>query len=432
MSNDANPLSNPLFSRRQIVTALGATAAGGFGVAPAFAQNKPLRIGVIAPRGGIAGTIGECGLRGLQWSVARLNAGNGIGGRKIELVIEEETSPKDTIERFRKLALQDKVDTVHGIVSTGVSLALAPAAEDMKMLTVFWDGTTQDGVKETMPKPRYVFRSNDNECEAVMASLLAIKHFKGKFKTIAGINPDYSYGRNNWAAFQAILKKFGIEFTVVAEQWSKVGNLDLTSNVAALKAAKPDLIFSSLLFADLPVFMKQAHAAGLSDGPKFVLPAAGWQHTALKKEFMPEGVIFGHNTLYFDHPQASPIQKEFVAWYAQTYKDYPHWEADRAYFALHVYKAGVEKALAAKGGSWPSTEEIAAAMEGAEVESLGGKGGMRVDHIANQTYHQGLSTNKNRYDFPTLASVDTMYSDQIQKPAGADFWEWIKTANFKL
>lgn len=428
MSNNA---SNSV-SRRQIVVSAGAAAACTIAGMPAFAQNKPVKVGVIAPRGGVTGTVGECGLRGLEWTVARLNAGNGIGGRKIELVVEEETSPKDSIERFRKLVLQDKVDTVHGVVSTGVSLALASAAEDARMLTVFWDGTTQDGVKETMPKPRYVFRSTDNECEAVMASLLAVKHFKGKFKTIAGINPDYSYGRNNWAAFQALLKKFGVEFTVVSEQWSKVGNLDLTSNVAALKAAKPDLIFSSLLFADLPIFMKQAYSAGLHEGTRYALPAAGWQHTALKKEFMPEGVILGHNTLYFDDPAASPVQKEFVNWYEQKYKDYPHWEADRAYFSLHVYKAGVEKAMAAKGGAWPSTAEIAAAMEGIQVESLGGKGAMRADHIANQTFHQGLSTNKNKYDFPTLGVVDTMYSEQIQKPAGAEFWDWLKTANFKL
>lgn len=419
-------------ARRTILKAAGTAAATGLLGAPAFAQNKPLRIGVIAPRGGVAGTVGECGLRAMQWATDKLNAGNGIGGRKIELVIEEETSPKDTIERFRKLVLQDKVDTVHGIVSSGVSLALAPAAEDSKVLTVFWDGTTQDGVKETMPKPRYLFRSTDNECEAVMASLLAIKYYKGKFKKIAGINPDYSYGRNNWAAFQAILKKFGIEYTVVSEQWSKVGNLDLTSSVAALKAAQPDLIFSSLLFADLPIFMKQAYAAGLTQQTKFVLPAAGWQHTALKKEFMPEGVVFGHNTLYFDNPAANATQKEFVGWYEQKFKDYPHWEADRAYFALHVYKAGVEKAMAAKGGAWPTTDEIAQAMAGVQVDSLGGRGTMRADHIANQTFNQGLSTNKNRYDFPTLASVDSMSSELLQKPAGADFWEWIKTADFKI
>ena len=422
--------------RRTVLKGLGAAgvavAAQPYLSFPAIAQMRPLKIGIIAPKAGAAGTIGECGLRGTMFATDRINAGGGIAGRKIELVVEEETNPKDSIERLRKLVLQDKVDCVQGIVSSGVSLAMGAVAEEMKALTIFWDGTTQDGVKETMASPRYIFRSTDNECEAVMGSLLAIKHWKGQFKTIAGINPDYSYGRNNFAAFQALLKKFGVEANVVAEQWPKVGTLDLTSHVAALKAAKPDLVFSSLLFADLPIFMKTAHGAGLMDGKtKFVFPAAGFQHTLLKKEFTPEGMLFGHNTLYFDLENPTPLQKAFVQEYEAKYKDYPHWEADRAYFAMQIYKAGVEAAYKAKG-AWPGTEDIINAMEGLKVDSLGGPGQMRKDHIAEQTFYQGMTTHKNRYDFATLTDVTKMYSDQLQKPAGADFWKWIETANIKL
>ncbi|MGE5616432.1 MAG: ABC transporter substrate-binding protein [Bacillota bacterium] len=418
--------------RRTVLKALGATAVSPYLAFPAFAQNTPLRIGIITPKAGIAGTIGECGLRGCLFAVDRINASGGIAGRKVELIVEEETNPKDSIERLRKLVLQDKVDCVQGVVSSGVSLAMGPVAEDMKALTVFWDGTTQDGVKETMPNKHYVFSSTDNECEAVMGSLLAIKYWKGKFARVAGINPDYSYGRNNFAAFQALLKKYGIQHEVVAEQWPKVGTTDLNSHVAALKAAKPDLVFSSLLFADLPIFMRTAHGAGLMDGgTKWVFPAAGFQHTQLKKAFTPEGMIFGHNTLYFAYDKATPLQKEFVKQYEDKYKDYPHWEADRAYFAMQVYKAGVEAAYKAKN-AWPSTQDIIGAMEGVKVESLGGPGAMRKDHIAEQTFYQGLTTHKNNYDFPTLGTLDVMYSDQLQKPPGADFWKWIETANIRL
>jgi branched-chain amino acid transport system substrate-binding protein len=422
--------------RRKLLQALGgagaAIAAQPYLSFPALAQSGPLRIGIIAPKAGIAGTIGECGLRGTLYAVERINAGGGIAGRKVELIVEEETNPKDSIERLRKLVLQDKVDCVQGIVSSGVSLAMGAVAEEMKALTLFWDGTTQDGVKETMVNPRYVFKSTDNECEAVMGSLLAVKHWKGRFKTIAGINPDYSYGRNNFAAFQALLKKFGIEHTVVADQWPKVGTTDLTSHVAALKAAKPDLVFSSLLFADLPIFMRTAHGAGLMDGgTKFVFPAAGFQHTALKKSFTPEGMIFGHNTLYFDYANGSALQKQFVREYYDKYKDYPHWEADRAYFAMQVYKAGVEAAQKAKN-AWPGKEDVINAIEGVKVESLGGPGHMRRDHIAEQTFYQGITTHSNNYDFPTLGTVDIMYSDQLQKPTGMDFWQWIEKANIKL
>ncbi|MGC2072101.1 MAG: ABC transporter substrate-binding protein, partial [Pseudolabrys sp.] len=305
-------------SRRRLLAsaaALCAVSASAGIFAPAIAQNKPLRIGILAPRSGIAAAPGENGIRAAQWAVEKYNAKDGIGGRKVELVIEDESTPKDTIERFSKLVQQEKVDCVQGIVSSGVGLALGPVIEEARALTIYWDGTTQNGVDETIPDPKYLFRSTDNECEAMMASLLTIKHWKGKFAKVAGINPDYSYGRNNMAAFGAVLKRFNIEHEMVTEQWPKVGTMDLTSHVAALKAAKPDLIFSSLLFADLPVFMKQAHAAGLTEGIKLVFPAAGWQHTLMKKEFTPEGMLFGHNTLYFANPKNSATAQEFVAWY---------------------------------------------------------------------------------------------------------------------
>ena len=154
----------------------------------------------------------------------------------------------------------------------------------------------------------------------------------------------------------------------------------------------------------------------------------------MKKDFTPEGMIFGHNTLYFDNPQASPAQKEFVAWYADKYKDYPNWEADRAYFSIMSYKGAVEAAMKAKSGAWPSTADVAGAMPGITVDSLGGKGGWRKDNIADQTFVQGFSTHKNAYDFVTLdpTRIETMYSADLQKPAGANFWEWLKTAQFKI
>jgi branched-chain amino acid transport system substrate-binding protein len=424
-------------SRRAIMKSIAATgaAAASPGVfAPAIAQAGPVKIGVLVPRTGIAASPGISGLRATEWAVERFNAQGGIAGRKIQLTIEEETTPKDTIERFQKLVQQDKVDCVQGIISTGVALALGPVVEEARALTIYWDGTTQDGVEEKLPNPKYLFRSTDNECEAVMSSLVAIKHWKGQFKRIAGINPDYSYGRNNMAAFIALLKRFNIEHEVVTEQWPKVGNMELTSHVAALKAAKPDLIFSSLLFADLPVFMKQADAAELTKGTKLVFPAAGFQHTLMKKDFTPEGMIFGHNTLYFDNPSATAMAKEFVAWFFDKQKDYPNWEADRAYFAIASYKAAVEKAAQAKGGQWPGTDDVIAAMEGLSLESLGGRGSWRKDHIADQTFVQGFSTHKNKYDFVTLdpSRIETMFSADLQKPPGANFWEWLKTAQFKI
>ncbi len=143
-------------SRRTLLksAAAGALLAPAGVFAPAIAQNKPLKIGVLAPRAGLAASPGISGIRATEWAVEKFNAAGGIAGRKVEVVYDEETSPKDTIERFSKLVQQENVDHVQGIVSTGVGLALGPVVEESRVLTIFWDGTTQDGVDEKLPNPK--------------------------------------------------------------------------------------------------------------------------------------------------------------------------------------------------------------------------------------------------------------------------------------
>jgi len=63
------------------------------------------------------------------------------------------------VERYRKLILQDKVEVVIGGISTGVTLALGPVAEEMEVPWLSWDGTTQKGVEETMPNPKWPSRA---------------------------------------------------------------------------------------------------------------------------------------------------------------------------------------------------------------------------------------------------------------------------------
>jgi branched-chain amino acid transport system substrate-binding protein len=417
-------------TRRNFLKGLGgaAVAAGTrLDAAPAFAQSGPIKIGVLAIKAGVAAQTGEFGLRGVQWAADRINASGGILGRKIELLVEEESSPKDTVERFNKLALQNKVDAVSGGISTAVGLALGPVAEDLKTLWLSWDATTQKGVEESMPKVKYTFRSCDNECEAVMSSILTAKYFRGKIKTVAGINPDYSYGRDNWAAFLAIMKKHNMGVTPVLDLWPKLGTTEFTSHVAALQQAKPDLIFSSFWAADTSIFLKQAHAVGMTANTKFVFPVAGMLHETLKKAFTPEGMILGYNTMYFDMPNPSPLLRQFTKEHYEKYKEWPSYESDHGYFGIVAYKAAVEKAAKASGGKWPSTDQIIQALEGIEVESLSGMRRYREDHIMEANFYQGLTTHKNRYDFVTIDPVEMMTTKQVQKPSGVGLYDWINS-----
>ena len=74
----------------------------------------------------------------------------------------------------------------------------------------------------------------------------------------------------NRRTFIAIMKKFGMNVTPVVDLWPKLGETTFTSHVAALQQAKPDFVFSSFWSGDAPISMKQAHAAGLTQGTKFI------------------------------------------------------------------------------------------------------------------------------------------------------------------
>ena len=223
--------------------------------------SDPVKIGVLAIRAGIAAPVGQAGLRGTEWWAERVNKAGGILGRPVQLVVEEESTPKDTVERYRKLILQDKVEVVIGGISTGVTLALGPVAEEMEVPWLSWDGTTQKGVEETMPNPKWAFRSVDNEVEAIVAGQLTPKYFKG-IKTVAGIGNDYSYGHDCWETYQAVLKRYIPDVKFVLELFPKLGVTDFTSHIAAIQQAKPDLLMCSFWSGDATIIMKQAAAVG--------------------------------------------------------------------------------------------------------------------------------------------------------------------------
>src|SRR3989475_20356 len=329
-------------SRREFLKTAGAAAAVGALGFPAVARaqarpgvpSDPVKIGIIAIRAGIAAPVGTAGLRGTEWWTERVNKSGGILGRQVQLVVEEESTPKDTVERYRKLILQDKVEVVIGGISTGVTV-----------------------------KP-------------------------------------------------------------VLELFPKLGVTDFTSHIAAIQQAKPDLLMCSFWSGDATILMKQAAAVGLFKSMKGVFTTAGGVHDSLKKEFTPEGLLLGYNTMYFDDPKGSALLKQFVREYKAKYNEYPPYECDHAYFCAESYKAGIEKAYAAVP-QWPSKPHLVKALEGIAVESLSGRRSWREDHIQMCNFYQGITTHKNSYDFVTISPVEVVSTRQAMKPAGAKLFEWI-------
>jgi branched-chain amino acid transport system substrate-binding protein len=118
--------------------------AAGCGIAGA---QQPLKIGIVTFLSGpAAGPFGVPARNSAEVVTESLNAGKlpapyatkGFGGAPLEILFIDENGPTTKqVAEFRNLA--QRVDLVIGYISSGNCLAVAPVAEELKKLTVFFD-----------------------------------------------------------------------------------------------------------------------------------------------------------------------------------------------------------------------------------------------------------------------------------------------------
>src|SRR6516165_11897235 len=126
---------------------------------PALAQ-KSVKIGVLTPLSppGDA-SAGQFIVRGAKMGAEAVNARGGVlGGRQIELVIEDDAgTPEKGVAGLRKLASQDKVVAVVGQFHSSVMEATQDLAEQLKV-PIF---STQASAKKLTEKHlTYTFRTH--------------------------------------------------------------------------------------------------------------------------------------------------------------------------------------------------------------------------------------------------------------------------------
>ncbi len=113
-----------------------------------------LKIGIVTFLSGPAASpFGVPARNAAEVLIENLNAGKapapynqkGIGGVPIRAVyVDEAGGAEKQVAEFRRLALEEKVDLVIGYISSADCLAVAPVAEELKILTVLFDcGTHQ-------------------------------------------------------------------------------------------------------------------------------------------------------------------------------------------------------------------------------------------------------------------------------------------------
>jgi len=408
-----------------------ALALGLAGVPLAFAQ-QPLKIGIVTFLSGPASApFGVPARNAAELVVENLNAGRlpapysmkGFGGTPVELVIVDENGGTTTqVAEFRNLV--QRVDIVIGYISSGSCLAVAPVAEELKKLTVFFDCGTPRIFEDASYK--YVFRTHAHATMDSVGAARYVLDLDPDVKSIAGLNQNYAWGQDSWNDFEAAMKALKPDIEVKTSQMPKLFSGQFGPEISALLSARAQFLHSSFWGGDLEAFVLQAAPRTLFDVSRVILTTG---ETALARmgSRIPDGVIVGARGTHGMLAPPNELNRWFRAAYQDRYQRAPVFPAYHMAQAILGTKTAYEKAQKADGGKPPSQDQIIAAFQGLSWETPSGTVRMALGNGHQAVQPIAYGTTKLVDGQVTLINVRHYAAELVNPPEGVKSETWIKS-----
>ena len=206
------------------IWALTALAAVALAAAPAFAQNKDIKIAHIYSKTGPLEAYGKQTAVGLAMGLEYATGGTMmVNGRKIVVMEKDDQGKPDLGKSLLAAAYaDDKVDMAMGPTSSGVALAMLPVAEEYKKILLV-EPAVADSITGDKWN-RYIFRTGRSSSQDAISNAVAMDKAGTSVATIA---QDYAFGRDGVKAFKESIKNAKI----VHEEYLPQNTTDFTAGV---------------------------------------------------------------------------------------------------------------------------------------------------------------------------------------------------------
>lgn len=274
---------------------------------PVFGQIK---IGHYGSLTGSEATFGKSTSQGIKLALDEFNATGGFKGQKIELV-EYDTrgdagEAKLAVERLVK---QDKVIAVLGEVASKLSLAGGPVAQEagVPMIT---PSSTNPRVTQIGD---YVFRvCFIDPFQGYAGAKFAREHLKAKTAAVL-LDQAQAYAVGLAEQFEKNFIAMG--GTIAVTQQYTGGANDFTSQLTAIRAARPDVIYVPGYYTDVGNIALQARKLGLTQP---MLGGDGWDSEELAK-IGKDAIEGSFYTNHYSPDQPDPRVRNFIAAYQKAW-----------------------------------------------------------------------------------------------------------------
>ncbi|QCI67895.1 ABC transporter substrate-binding protein [Phreatobacter stygius] len=322
------PLDLSLSRRKLLKTSAGAAALGIVG-APAisYAQAEAIKIGHITPRTGFLGPLGEYAVQAVQLAADEINAGGGVMGRKIELVLDDSPNPQQASAKAERLIQRDKVAALLGEISSASALAIGQVVQREKVLFIN-TGANSDALRGSDCQ-RFMFHieaQNSMYVKAVGRSLVRDGLVRGK--KWYSLTADYAFGHDLLRVAKRYMNENGGNHG--GDDLIPTDLADFSPFLLKIRTARPDVVILNLAGTQITNFLKQYAEFGLA------FPVAGFGFdTALAWGAGP-GNFGGIWPVVWHHLVDTPNTKKFVAAFTTRWKRPPENQAWGDYCSLKV------------------------------------------------------------------------------------------------
>lgn len=325
------------------------------------AADGPIKLGINLPTTGPIAIPGREVLIGLDMYFESI--GHAVGGRKIELIKEDETADVQSgVAKARKLIEKDQVECLTGGSHTGIIYATIPLiiASRTPYLISVGGGTEITRRKRRNP---YTYRTSYNiwQIGFPFGKFVAEKVAKRVHISAA----DYAAGREWSDAFKAGFTQAG--GTVVGEIYPPLGTPDFVPYLTKIAQEKPEATFSFFVGSDAIRFLQAYEQLDLKRHMKLTITGASIDYDTLPAtKNAALGAISPH---WWNLDLKNPVNERLVAAYRARYKKTPSalvswgWDGGQA----------MVEAIKRVGGDVSNRERLAAAFGGLRIESARGE-----------------------------------------------------------
>ena len=371
-------------------TWLAAAAVIAFAV-PTWAQEDPLKIGMMLTLSGPPAALGEQARDGFNLALEEM--GGEMGGRAVEVIeVDDELKPDVAVTKVRGLVERDEVDFVVGTIFSNIAGAIAkPVLQSGAFMISPNAGPSTLAGRGCNPNLFVVSYQNDQVHE-VLGKYAADEEI-GRMMLIA---PNYQAGKDSLAGF-----KRHFDGEVVDEIYTPLGQRDFAAEMARIADAKPDAVFVFMPGGSGVSFVKQFREAGLADDVTF-LSAFTVDETTLPATQNDAVGLFSGST--WAPNLDNDANRAFVTAFEEKYGYVPGLYAAHGYDTANLIGSAMEKT----GGSTEDKDAVRAALKEADFASVRGTFEFNTNQFPKQNLYLVKAAARDDGKFQTEI-VDTVF-----------------------